>query len=580
MIRRHFFLLSVIAALAGCVAPTEDPLADLRPGRFIEAKGSYVGGVATVTEIDELPRTVGDKSDKVEVTAPVTTANEGSLQVLGRDLAIDAETTFEDRDKGERSPFVPAPGEWARVKVRTKGDAMRARTVRESAPREQFKVAGEVRRLDEERRELDVAGFVLPLAQDVDATLLGGRDPHDPLSLFLADDQKSVPLSLRLSDSVLMGGQLSAGVEWNDEFDLDDTRDRDRTKPEARAKADVLWLLDDAGSYVFGEAAIGRSDTIRENGDDTRDETAEITRAFVSLRAAEGFQVIAGRQDFDEEREWLYDEVLDGVRGVLSVGAFEFELGGAIGRDFAAAVNSTEDTGLLVGQVRWQLDGDHELGAYVLKRTDDTAADFEPLLYGLRSFSRPRYGFGHWVEIGGAAGSVGGRDVRGHAFDVGATWTFDAPLRPTIGAGIAFASGRADTDPRSGYRQSGLQDDNAKLGGVTSVRYYGELLDPELANLSVTTLCAAIRPLRSASVSVLFHGYRQDVASAVLADTSLRTTPNGASRDLGHEFDLVLAYRFERSLTVELTAARFEPGSAFAGDTAANLLALTVRTSF
>ena len=131
-----------------------------------------------------------------------------------------------------------------------------------------------------------------------------------------------------------------------------------------------------------------------------------------------------------------------------------------------------------------------------------------------------------------------------------------------------------------GYRQSGLNDNNSKLGGVTSLRYYGELFDPELANIGITTLTASIRPFEGASATLVFHTYRQDVASATTPNTDLRTTPTGRSADLGRELDLVLGYRFGASLTLEVIAARFEPGSAWATDSAAHLLVITSRLSF
>ena len=44
--------------------------------------------------------------------------------------------------------------------------------------------------------------------------------------------------------------------------------------------------------------------------------------------------------------------------------------------------------------------------------------------------------------------------------------------------------------------------------------------------------------------------------------------------------DLVLGYRYQNSLTLELVVSHFEPGSAFDGDTPANLLLFTSRLSF
>jgi len=430
-VNRHSpFLLPLGLLFAACVAPSDRGDTPLRPGRFVEVKGRYVDGRATVTEIDELPRGVDDKSDKVEITAPVESATATSLRLLGEEIAIDADSEFEDANKNTVPPFVPEADAWLRVKAREKGDSLRARTVRAIPARDEFKVTGEVRRYDAEAGRVDVGGVQLPIAQNADVSSLGKRDANDPLSLFLAEDQKAVPFDIQLSDSVRVGGQVAGSCEWNDEFDLDDTNDRDRRKPAFGGRVDVLWLFDDVGSYALAEVTAGRDDTIRQNGEDTRDETVEVTRAFVSLHAADNLQLLAGRQDFDEEREWLYDEVLDGVRGVWRMGRFEFELGGAVGRDFAAAINPTENTGLLLANARCNLDIDFEIGAYVLQRTDDSAADFEPMLFGLRSLSRPRYGLGHWLEIGGAAGEAAGRDIEGFVAEAGLTWAFDAPLRP------------------------------------------------------------------------------------------------------------------------------------------------------
>lgn len=574
-------LLATAALAAACHTPPRGGRDTLAPGRFVEAKGDFTTGRAIVREIDAIPRGADDKADKVEVTGPVDGVEGDGLRVLGTTFRRDATTGYENADKAATPAFEPTPGEWLRIKARDKGDlGMHARTVRRSDARDQFKVTGEVRTIDVGRGELDVGGVRLPLAQDASIEAPPERDPGDPLSLFLADDQKAVPLTVQLGESLRLGGQLAAEFEWDDEFDLDGTRDRDRSKPAVRTKLDALWLFDEHGSYVFGEVAAGRDDVLRQGGEDTYDETLEVTRALVSLHLADGVQLLAGRQDFDEDREWLYDEVLDGARLVWRRGEFEFELGGAVGRELAAEDNVYEDTGVWLANARWFFAADHHATAYVLQRTDSNAADFEPLLFGLRSIAEPRYGLGHWAELGFARGEAGGRDIDGFAFDVGVLHTFDSTWRPAIGAGIAHGSGERDGAATVGYRQSGLQDNNGKLGGVTSVRYYGELLDPELANLTVTTLCAAVRPISGGSVSALFHTYRQVVASATTPDTELRVAPAGLDRDLGYEFDLVFGYRFERTLTLELVLAHFEPGDAFAGDTGANLIAFTSRLSF
>lgn len=572
--------LLLCAVGAACASHREADLQGLRPGRFVEAKGVLVDGAPVVRAVAEVPRSADDKADKVEITATVERADAAAVQALGRAFTIDADTEYEDAQKQTVAPFTPVVGDWLRLKARSRNDELRARTLRQADPRGEWKVTGEVREVDSERNHIDLGGLVLPLAQDVAVTLTGKRDPNDPLSLFLADDQKAVPFSLRVGDSLRFGGQASANLEWNDEFDLDEADDGDRTKPEYKGKVDALWLFDEHGSYALGEVSFGRNETWREGGDDTHDNVLELTRGFVSLRANDHVQLIAGRQDFAEEREWLYDEVLDGARVVARFGDFECEVGGAVGRELFAEGNEFEDTGLWLGQLRWYLDAEWMLSGYLLQRTDATAAAFEPTLYGVRSICRPRYGFGHWLELGGAGGEVGDQDVRGYAFDLGAIYTFDTPGRPSLGVGYAFANGRADDSATLGYRQTGLQDNNEKLGGVTSVRYYGELFDPELSNLAVATVVAAIRPLPGFSVSVLAHSYQQDVAAANAADTGLRTSPTGGSRELGRELDVVFGYRFERRLTLELVGGHFVPGEAFADQDPANLLEFTARFSF
>lgn len=574
---RSIVLLSLVTgACAGASAGVDV----LQVGRFVEAKGRVDGDGFHVAEIDAVERGPDDKSDKVEVTGPVTTADARGMELLGHAFVREADTEFEDVDRQPIAPFVPAVGDWLRVKARHRGDELRARTLRRMEPRDQFKVTGEVHAIDFGGGTIDVGGIRLPLAQDVDLGSLRRRDANDPLSLFLADDQKAVPFGLRLGESLLLGGQASVEYEYDDEFDLDAGRDRDRAKPGVRGKLDALWLIDEAGSYALAEVTFGRDDTIRENDVDTHEDQLELSRAFASVTVTEQVQLLVGRQDFDEQREWLYDEVLDGARAVLHAGDFEVELGGAVGREIGAEQNDHEDTGLLIANLRTRVDRDWELAAYALRRTDDTGNGFEPLLYGLRSFAFPRHGLGHWFEFGLAAGDDGTRPIRGHAVDLGLLYAFDTAWRPTLGLGFASASGERESASEVGYRQSGQQDNNGKLGGVTSVRYYGELLDPELANLSVTTLCAAVRPIHGASVSLLFHTYRQDQASTALPDTDLRVQPTGIAREIGSELDLVIGYRLARRMTVELVAAHFDPGSAFAGDASATLFAITARLSY
>lgn len=567
------------AGMAGCVGTPATDLNGLRRGMRIEASGVASGGELQISKVERVPRTESDKASKAEILAPVSRADSASIDVLSSSFAIVESTEFETLDRKESAPYVPSTGDWLRLKVRQKRDGgHRVRTVRAAEARDRFKLIGEVTDLDIDDRIVSIGGIRMPLTQNVQ--LPEGPQNDDPIRLFLMDDQKSVPLSIAIGDSVRLGGQLSLEHEWNDEFDLDYRKSSDRTKPSAGGKIDVLWALDDYGSYAFAEVTAGRSDRYSQNRPTRINETLQVTRGFVSMRLSDNVQVLAGRQDFDEGREWLHDEVLDGVRGIWRLQDWRIEGAAAVGRDVLAETNVEQDWGMFLGRVSYAVSEDWNVHAYVMQRTDETPVGFEPLYVGVQSQDEPRYGVGHWLEAALARGDAGTQSVRGTGVDVGVTYSFKHDWRPTFAAGYALGSGRTATEPDVGFRQSGFQDNTGKLGGVTSVRYYGELVDPELANLSVTTLSFACRPFRNASVSLLLHGYRQDVAATTLVDTSLRAAPNGLRRDLGRELDLVLAYRIARRLTIECVLGRFEPGDAFDGDTAATIFAFTSRFSF
>lgn len=583
-------------ALAACAMPTtQDPQKSVKPGSWVEAKGRIDNGKPLVTEVNVIERAPDDKPDKFELLAPVTKASPTELELIGLKLLADETTEYENPDKKQIDPFVAAPGDWVRIKARNRDNSLRARTVRQSDAKGAFKLTGEFRTLDEENDVVDIAGIRLPASQDAEVGIAGKRDSDDPLSLFLADDQKGVPFTIEAAKNLRLGGQISANPEWQDDYDLSNTSRKDRNKLSYGGKLDALWLLGESGSYAMFEISFGRNETTRQSSSTdtfTYAEQFEVTRALGSFRLTDELQLITGRQDFYETRRFLYDELLDGVRLMSNHGPLEMEVGAATGRAVAAENNATEDTQLLEGNVRYQLGKEWTASAYVLKRFDATVEDHEPFLYGLRSLDRPRYGLGHWVELGGALGHSTfladpnnsatrfESDLLGFAFDVGATWTFDAPGRPYLAAGYAMGTGAGINAKKQGYRQSGYNDNNGKMGGVTSIRYYGELFRPELSNVGIATLAGTVRPFDDSAITLLWHSYIQDTPTTYSPSSDLRTTTNGISPSLGYEIDLVFGYRPRPGMTLEFTAGRFVPGAAYDSKDPANKLEFTFRFGF
>ncbi len=578
----------VCVLAAACAGPPQRSGGEVAVGTWVEVQGDVQDGVPRVRSVTALERSESDKAEKMTITAPASAdvgLHDTRLGVLGLEVDVEAETEFEDAEREPTPRFPIAAGDWVRVKTRqTRDQRVRAREVRQLEPRRQFEIEGELTGYDRARQRLTIGSLQLPNGsaaevrwRDVDDD--DEIDPNDPLALFRADDQKGVPFSIALGERVLLGGDLALKVERRDEYDLRRSRDRDRTDLSAESKLDLLWSFDKRGSFVLFEAKGGASHSFEEGDPDRGTTSKRISRAYAYWNPSDALRLQVGRQDFDGDREWLYDEILDGARVRWLVDGFDVEAFAAAGREFLTGDNGLEDNYFLGALARYHLDDDHRVTAYVLQRIDSNPRNFEPFLVGLRSFAKPWRGLGHWLELAHSSGYAGSTKIDGYGVDVGLMYRFDLSWRPTVAAGYALGTGEDDPG-RMGFRQSGIQDNNGKFGGVTSFRYYGEVLEPELANLEVWTMAVGVRPHRRFSADVIAHVYRQDRAVDRLIDTKLRTRPNGTSTDLGVGVDLVLGYRPSQWARMELIAGRFDPGAAFDNNDAAHKLELSARFKF
>lgn len=586
--------LAVSAALiaGGCSTPEAamGTVLELGPGSWVEVQGRMDGDTPIVEEVEVVARGEADTQEKIEITGPSkSTGKPDLIRIAGQEVEVSGSTEYEDAQGGTADPYELLEGEWYRVKTRIRSTgALKARSVEPSDAR-RFEIEGEVTRLDPGRGVLTLGPVVLDLPQEARISLQPEdiSSGSDPLRRFQADEQTSVPFTFRPLPNLGIGGQVTLEVNQDRDRNLGLGARRDKSTFESSANLDMLWTQPDGRGMALFEIRTahqwewdhrdGREDQAQHSSRDS------ISRAYYFGEVTDTLSVQAGRHDFDEEREWLYDEVLDGGRLIqkLAGGALEVELAAAAGRNFADLEdNSTSDTGTFVGVARYYLNEDHWLTAYALDRTDSSDARFEPQLYGLRSFSRPYRGLGHWLELSLARGRDGDKDIRGEALDVGLLYRFEDELRTTLTVGYAYGSGRDIAENAVGYRQSGLHDNNSKFGGVTSFKYYGEVFEPDLSNLDITTLGIGIRPVSAWSADLVLHTYRQDVITDSLFANDLRARPNGRSGDLGHEIDLIVGFRQGQDMTAELVAGRFDPGSAFDGQDAAYRFQLQFRFKF
>ncbi len=573
--------LTLAFLIAGCIGPFAPPRV-LAPGLRVEVEAPVATPTSAV-EVDEKT-----PADGIDVTAPIEVLTDGRPAMLGVPLSLSKSVDYEDADKATIAPFELAPGTWVRARGSERDGTFHVRLLRKSSPRERVEVEGIVTAIDgdpQAPQRLVLAPFAFAMSPGADLTVAPDSPAwrqffeQGPLARRAAKEQKFVPFTLALGDSVRLGGQLAGEITREQNFDLEHPRARDATKSQATLELHGLWRI--AGdAFLLASVEQKWAHQQIEQRRNVHDDGMRPKEAYLFLPdvVGDGLHLQVGRQDLDERREWLYDETVDGVRAYLELGRLSLE-GSASVMPHALA-DDVEFAQNLIANATWRASEAWFLDAYVIDRRSRDLDTFSPFHYGLRSYAKPDVGLAHWLELARVDGLADGRRLRGYAIDGGVTYVADAPLEPSLTLGYALGSGDRSPDGSDAtFRQTGLQDNNGKWNGVTSFRYYGEVLDPELSNLQVATLGVGLRPWRQCSIDLVGHAYRQQFAVAQPLRAQIDETTDGVHRDLGREIDLILGWR-ARYVTAEVVAGLFDPGSAFAKDDPALLFAAQLRCKF
>lgn len=375
-----------------------------------------------------------------------------------------------------------------------------------------------------------------------------------------------------LTRHLTYGAQISLDFEYEKNFDLDEDEDDDL--------ATLAPELEAAFSYDpnpwfrgFADFELTQDVDIEAPSDrDPPDPQFLVKQAFLTFREVfEGLSLTLGRQRFEDDREWLYDEELDAVR--LFFRHSDFGLEASVSREELVDKDLLNDRPtekinnyFLLG--RYALGEESEVSPYLFFRDDRTSTDEDLIFLGLRSIGELTSNIDYWAEAAHVRGSKGSDDIRGYGFDLGATYVFDAPLEPSVTLGAAFGTGDGDPDDGTDrdFRQTGLQDNNDRFNGVTSFRYYGEVLDPELSNLIVLTAGLGIRPTKRSSLDLVYHHYRQHRPSDEFRDVAVDADPDGRNRTVGNALDLIVGFREIENVDAEAVFGLFLPGAAFSSD--------------
>lgn len=572
-------------------APAKLRASDLTASTRVELKLEQgEGGILKVTDAELAP-----SGDRDSLLGPVEEIHEDEVVALGVPVALDGETSWLNEANEAIDRKVVMAG--SLVKIDFQRGEIRAKRVRllEGARRWTLTAAIEkVRDTAAGDRALTVLGrevFVatrLKVSRPDGLELSGaqGAVPSRPAGTpakrqGIRKDEDVTRAIVKLGDWGTIGGTTEWRYESRENHTLDENRDRDEWRSRLRFRVELTARPTDDLLIVAGLRGEQEDREVHER-DDLHAFIARPDETFIqgSNLLADGLSLLVGRSRFEDDREWLFNRNLDGARLFYDQGALSLE--GSITKAWSTGNLNDHHTLNLMGIATLDVGAKSTITGYVIDRRDDRRGDQSPFLYGLRSSGKPLKGLSHWLELAGASGTDGRNRIRGYAADVGATYTAPLPLKPSLTLGYAFASG--DSHPNDGvdrtFRQTGLQRNAGKLSGVTSLRYYGELFDPELSNLHILTVGAGARLANRTSIDLLWHSYAQDEAVASLRNANLRATPNGRFRELGWGADLVFGMRELEQADFEVVFGWFEPGRAFDTNQSALTAKFQVRFKF
>ena len=374
------------------------------------------------------------------------------------------------------------------------------------------------------------------------------------------DEEDRFGKGVWITDTLLLAGQIQARATTEYEFDLDAIDPDSRDDLNAFIRARVVYQ---PTSSFFAVAELYHQQLLRDDATGGRTTSGDTKLAQTYLYWIDpfgvGLDLQVGRVDFDDEREWLYDQNLDALRAIWTGKKIRAELSYSETLSDSNLVDEAATNSMLYISNN---DDDRHFAAYVIHRDFDLLIPVQRTHFGLRALGEwlPRQKI--WAELAYMVGEIGPIENQGWAFDIGSTWRVHERFALTVGYAVGQGDDQ-DATVDSTFRQSGLQDNTAKFSGFTSFRYYGELLNPELTNLEILTVGLGWLPGQGISLDLVGHSYQQNELSDRLVISDIDRQPNGIDLDLGTEIDFIVGWRTNRHLHVEVVAAWFSPGDAF-----------------
>ncbi len=575
-------LLWICVAIACGVDAAAQTVEQLKVGQWAELKGGLDASGRFVVEAVEV--LAPDDTEELIGTVTEVDTRASTFRVLGQRISASVRTVWKDAELGS------IKGKRVKVQGHYRGTSkFSARTVSARGAGND-RIVGRIDYLAVQAggRACRVMGFDAWIPDAVgfenkgslEAIALAPLVEFETSAERARDSDEFIPGSYRLAEDLYLGGLLDWKSEHRDNFDLDSKSASDVSSTRMSVRAQLLWTPSESFTGLFSpryEVSWRKDQRFPEENKGN----PGVQELWGYWRGVGGSTIDLqfGRQLFRDKREWLYKAELDGLR--------------AIGRWDRLRVEASATTVLSDGSERDEHSEDmmlyvsnndelQHLAAYVIDRRDPRHPRDYPLHLGARAYGSWIPNNESWLEGAVVRGYTGDVDLRGYAFDIGTTWTPWSTVPVYLTGGFAYGSGDdpASTRSNESFRQTGFQRNNGKFGGVTSFRYYGELLDPELSNLSILTLGIGARVARRTSLDLVWHAFDQADGASTLFNAGLKTDPDGVHRSIGHELDIVFGNKSFDGFDFELVAGWFDPGAAFPNADEAWMASFQVRYRF
>jgi alginate production protein len=303
-----------------------------------------------------------------------------------------------------------------------------------------------------------------------------------------------------------------------------------------------------------------------------------INEAYVTIRGAtDPFEFNFGRRNYEDPRHWLYDTSLDIASVTVKHEHLRVEVFAGREKTVNLDLHQKEvkdriNTSALIATYRGIENA--LVTGYMLERNDRSQLEGKPLHLGVGAQGAPTDKFSYWSQLAWVRGKDESlKKLSAYAVDFGGTYRFtDVRFNPSVTLGYAYGTG--DDNPNDGtnheFRQTGLQTNEGRFGGVSKFKVFGEALDPELSNVKILTVGVGFRPAATVFVDLVYHRYLLHKISDSIRNSALTAQMNQddaqLSRNAGRAMDMVLGFRNLfgiRRLGLDLRAGVFYPGKAF-----------------